>query len=190
MKKRSAIKYLTQDETQRLFRVISNKRDKAIFLIAYRHGLRASEVGLLKLDDVDLARGRIRVTRLKGSLSGEYPMQPDEVRAVRAWLKERRLNSTALFQSNQGTPIHRRTLAYAMKCYGTKAGIPEDRCHMHVLRHSIGTHLLDAGADLRFVQDWLGHNNIQNTVIYAQISNKAREEGAKKFFASPMIVGA
>jgi len=76
-----------------------------------------------------------------------------------------------------------------MKRYGKKAGIPEDKCHFHVLKHSIATHLLDAGADIRFVQDWIGHKNIQNTVVYAQISNRAREEQARKLFASPMIVG-
>ena len=68
------IKYLTQDELKRLFMAIENKRDRAIFLIAYRHGLRASEVGMIRPEDVDLTRGRIRVERLKNSLGGEHPM--------------------------------------------------------------------------------------------------------------------
>jgi len=184
----STIKYLTQDELKNLLRVIESKRDKAIFLLAYRHGLRASEIGVLKVEDIDMDRGRIRINRLKHSQGGEYPMELDEMKVLKAWLKERK-DSNCLFPSRRGVPISRRTLDYMMKEYGEKAGIPVDKRHFHVLKHSIATHLLEAGADIRFVQDWIGHKNIQNTVIYAQITNKAREEGAKKFFASPMIVG-
>lgn len=183
------IKYLTQDELKNLLKVIESKRDKAIFLLAYRHGLRASEIGVLKVEDVDMERGRIRINRLKHSQGGEYPMELDEMKVLKAWLKERQNNNLSLFASRRGTPISRRTLDYMMKGYGKKAGIPADKRHFHVLKHSIATHLLDAGADIRFVQDWIGHKNIQNTVIYAQITNPAREAQAKKFFASPMIVG-
>lgn len=183
------IKYLTQDELKRLLGVITNKRDKAIFLIAYRHGLRASEVGMLRPSDVDLARGRIRIERLKHSQGGEHPLQVDEIKALKAWLKHREDNNPYLFPSRMGLPIHRRTLDYLMKAYCEKASIPISKRHFHVLKHSIATHLLDAGADIRFVQEWIGHQNIQNTVVYAQISNRAREEQARKLFASPMIVG-
>ena|SRR2546421_6618048 len=65
------IKFLTLDETRRLFSRITGKRDRAIFLTAYRHGLRASEVGLLRVGDLDLRRLKIMLHRLKGSLSGE-----------------------------------------------------------------------------------------------------------------------
>src|SRR5215216_3688134 len=71
------IHFLTQDELRHLFKVIRSKRDKAIFLVAYRHGLRASEIGLLQRADVDTKQGRISIHRLKGSLSAVYPMQPD-----------------------------------------------------------------------------------------------------------------
>lgn len=183
------IKYLTQDELKNLLKVINNKRDKAIFLLAYRHGLRASEIGMLKPEDVDLPRGRIRIERLKHSQGGEQIMQLDEIKAVKAWLKERQDTNQWLFPSRRGFPIHRRTLDYLMKEYGEKANVPEDKRHFHVLKHSIATHLLEAGADIRFVQDWIGHANIQNTVVYAQITNRARDEQAKKLFASSMIVG-
>ena len=74
--------YLTFDEMKRLLAVIKSKRDYALFLIAYRHGLRASEVGMLHVADVELKRGRIQIRRLKGSHSGIHPMRPDEVKAV------------------------------------------------------------------------------------------------------------
>jgi len=184
-----SIKYLTQDELTRLLKAITNKRDKAIFLLAYRHGLRASEIGTIRVDDLNLDRSRIRIVRLKHSQGGEYPMQADEVKALKAWLKDRKDGNDYLFPSSRKLPISRRTLDYLMKTYGEEAGVPEDKRHFHVLKHSIATHLLDAGADIRFVQDWIGHKNIQNTVVYAQITNKARDEQATKLFASPKIVG-
>lgn len=200
----NTIKYLTQDELKRLFQVIETskpsrhmpsamkislaKRNLAIFLVAYRHGLRASEVGMLKLTDINTDHGRIFCNREKNGISGEYPMQADEIKALRAWLKERKDSVPALFPSLRNQPISRRMLDDLMKDYGEKAGIPLDKRHFHVLRHSIATHLLDAGADLRFVQDWLGHANIQSTIVYAQLTNKARDEQARKVFASPSIV--
>ena len=78
------ITFLTQDEARALFATITSKRDKAIFLTAYRHGLRASEIGLLRREDVDLKQGRLAIHRLKGSLSGVYPMQPDTVKRIRS----------------------------------------------------------------------------------------------------------
>jgi site-specific recombinase XerD len=161
---------------------ITDKRDKAIFLVAYRHGLRASEVGLLRVDDLDLKRLRIMLHRLKGSLSGEHLLQADEARALKAWLKHRETDSPILFPSRRGLPISRQMLDVLIKEYGEEAKIPKEKRHFHVLKHSIATHLLDAGADLRFLQDWLGHANIQNTVIYAALVSQSREKKAREYF--------
>ncbi len=84
-----AITYLTQEEVQRLFSAIKDKRDRAIFAVAYRHGLRASEVGMLQRTDVDLKAARITINRVKGSMSGVYPMSPDTVKLLRSYLKTR-----------------------------------------------------------------------------------------------------
>jgi site-specific recombinase XerD len=75
-----------------------------------------------------------------------------------------------------------------MKTYGKKAELPETKRHFHCLKHLIATHLLDAGADLRFVQDWIGHASIKNTVIYAQLTSRRRDEEARKVFASQYVV--
>ena len=182
------IKYLTQEELQGLLGVITNKRDKALYLLAYRHGLRACEVGMLRVEDVDLGRSRIRIDRAKHSQGGEYLMQSDEVKSLKAWLKEKNGKTDALFPSQRGRPISRRMLDYSIKFYGQRADIPVEKRHFHVLRHSIAVHLIEAGADLRFVQDWLGHTNIQSTVIYAHLTNRARDEQATKLFSSPLIV--
>jgi len=183
-----SIKYLSQAELKGLFQVINSKRDKAIFLVAYLHGLRACEVGMLTLDDLDIDRGRIRIQRAKHSLGGEYPMQPNEIKVIRAWLRQRKSRGTTLFISQRDAPISRRMLDCLMKDYGEKAGIPPDKRHFHVLKHSIATHLMEAEADIKFVQDWIGHKDIRNTLVYAQITNKVRDRQAKKLFASPMVV--
>jgi integrase len=107
---KTTISFLTQEETKQLFAVISSKRDTAIFLTAYRPGLRTSELGLLQRTDVDLKRGRITIHRLKGSLSGVYPLQPDEQKCIRSWLLSREDESPYLFVSNRNVPIDRRTL--------------------------------------------------------------------------------
>src|SRR5262245_32065063 len=84
---------------------MKSKRDRAIFLVAYRHGLRASEIGLLQRADVDAKHGRISIHRLKGSLSAVYPMQPDVVKAIRSYLRTRTDESPYLFLSNRSVPI-------------------------------------------------------------------------------------
>ena len=81
------IHFLTLDELGRLLTATRGSvRDRALFLLAYRHGLRASEVGLLRAEDLDLRTLRLMVHRLKGSHSGAHPLQPDEAKAIRAWL--------------------------------------------------------------------------------------------------------
>jgi site-specific recombinase XerD len=176
------IKFLTPAETLRLFSVMESKRDRAIFLIAYRHGLRASEVGHLRSTDLDLTRMRIRLYRLKGSHGGEHPLQPDEVKAIKSHLRSRTHDSPILFPSNRREPISRKMLDVLIKRYGALAKIPKDKRHFHVLKHSIATHLLDAGADLMFVKDWLGHARVENTLIYTKLVSTTRDERARHLF--------
>jgi site-specific recombinase XerD len=176
------IKFLTFDETKRLFENITSKRDKAIFLFAYRHGLRASEVGLLRKTDVDLKTLRMMIHRNKGSLSGEHPLQSDEVRVLKAYLRTREDSLPYLFPTRKGSPISRAMLDVLIKGYGEAANLPKEKRHFHVLKHSIATHLLEKGAELRFLQDWLGHSNIQNTVIYTALVSSSREQKAREYF--------
>lgn len=176
------IEYLTQDELRRLIKAIDSKRDRALILIAYRHGLRASEVGLLKRTDVDLKAHRIKIRRVKGSLSGTHPMQADEVRAVRTYINSRGDHSPALFPNRYGEPLTREGTRAIITKYAEAAGLPEGKRHFHVLKHSIATHLLEAGGELRFVQDWLGHATIDNTVIYTHLVSTTRDERAAETF--------
>lgn len=91
-RRQETIKFLTFDELRELFNAIKtkgSKRDRALFLIAYRHGLRASEVGRLHKSDIDFRQLRIYCHRLKGSYSGQHMMEPDEVKILKAYLNSR-----------------------------------------------------------------------------------------------------
>lgn len=181
-KRVEAIRFLTFDETRRLFSVITDKRDKAMILIAYRHGLRASEIKLLMKDDFDKKTGKLTVHRVKDSLGGVHPMQPDEMRILKAYLSTRQDDLPALFLSRNNQPLSRFMVLEIMKRYAELADIPADKQEFKILKHTIATHLLEAGADLRFVQDWLGHANIQNTVVYTHLVTRTKERTARGLF--------
>src|SRR3989442_15668597 len=135
-RKRKEIKFLTEDELACLFSAIHSVRDRAIFQLAYRNGLRASEVGLLQLRDYDPKADRIFIHRLKGSNSGHHHLVREEARALRAWLKIRGSFPGPIFLSKQKRPIDRTTLHLLMKKYGAAADIPAKLRHFHVLPES------------------------------------------------------
>jgi type 1 fimbriae regulatory protein FimB/type 1 fimbriae regulatory protein FimE len=122
--------------------------------------------------------GRIFVRRLKGSNSGEHPLCREEARALKAWLKVRGEEPGPIFPSNRKRGISRNMLDVLMKRYGRAAKIPPALCHFHALKHSCATHLLSQGFHVEQVQDWIGHANIQNTMIYARLTNARRDEMA------------
>jgi integrase len=186
--KTQTIHYLTQEELKALLNALTSKRDQALFRLAYTYGLRASEVGLLRREDIDFERLKIRIQRVKGSISSEYPLKPEVAKALKKYLRTRKDNSPTLFPSRQGDPISRRTLDYLIKRYGEKAGIPKAKRHFHTLKHSIAVHLLEACMDIMFVKDWLGHKHIKNTMVYAQLTSRTRDELARKAFASPRVI--
>lgn len=187
------IQYLTQEELRKLLNAIptdtlQGKRDKAIFYLAYRHGLRASEVGLLMRDDLDFNRLRITIRRVKDGNGGSYPLAPDVAKFIKSSLRARTDDSPYLFVSNRRTPLHRTTLHVLMRKYGALAGIPGQKRHFHCLRHSAGTHFLEATGDIAFVQDWLGHRKIESTQVYAKITDRHRDVKAREAFARREIV--
>ena len=89
---------------------------------------------------------------------------------------------------SRNVPIGRFMLWELMQQYGDVAGLPIEKRKFHCLKHSIATHLLDAGADLAFVKDWLGHANIQNTTIYARLTTATLDAQARTIFASHRVV--
>ena len=151
-------------------------RNKLMVLLAYRHGLRISEVVDIHLSDIDLQTGRINCRRLKGSLQNIHPLEGDEMRLIKRWLRERSSPSSEyLFISERGTPITRQAAWRIFKEAGIRAKLGIN-VHPHMLKHSCGYYLADKGCDTRLIQEYLGHKNIQNTVRYTQ-TNAKRFEG-------------
>ena len=153
-------------------------RDYCLMLMAYRHGLRVSELIDIRLNDLDLETGRLFVRRLKGSLSTQQPIEGDELRALRAWLRERETypnaSSNYLFLSERGM-LTRQAINYLVTQIGHKASL-NFKVTPHSLRHSTGYFLANKGHDTRLIQDYLGHKNITHTVRYTRTA-AARFEG-------------
>jgi len=170
------LQYLNEDELDALFRSIDSPRDLAIFEVAFHRGLRASEVGRLKVSGLRMTARRLYIERLKGGNSGEYLLTDREVRALRKWIAIRGTGPGPLFVSRQGgRPVSRSRLDQLMKHYGARAGLPESKRHFHCLRHSAGT-LLGERASAEEVQDHLGHRDIRSTMRYLKVRNKRRDE--------------
>ncbi|MGH7150257.1 MAG: tyrosine-type recombinase/integrase, partial [Planctomycetota bacterium] len=165
-----------------------SRRDYALLLIAYRHGLRASEVGLLRKEDLDFKTNRIRVSRLKHSMGGDQHLEPDEAQALRSYLRTRKDSLPYLFLSRKRRPISRYALDDLMKRYGALARIPADRRHFHVLKHSIAMHLTAGETSVMALRQWLGHKNIQNTMVYAQLRSPQVEREVRRARQSGEVV--
>lgn len=175
-------KYITPSEWQAFFNAISGSstetRDKPMFLMAYQHGLRVSELTGLKINDLDLEGETIFIKRLKNGLSTTQPLQKNTIKLLRQWLEYKNLSVTTikfdewLFVSNRGQRLSRQWVYKLSQKYSTKAGIPI-AFHPHMLRHACGYALADQGLDTRLIQDYLGHRNIHHTVLYTAC-NSAR----------------
>jgi integrase len=146
------------------------ERDYTMMLLAFRHGLRVSELCDLRLTDLDLNTARLFVRRIKGSLSTHQPIEGDELRAIRAWLRVRQeredSHSPYLFLSERG-PLTRQAINYLVEQIGKRAKL-DFKVTPHMLRHSTGYYLANKGYDTRLIQDYLGHKNIVHTVRYTR----------------------
>lgn len=174
--------YLTESEMKKFLDAARKGRygirDFCMMLLAFRHGLRVSELIDIRLKDLDLNTARLYVRRLKGSLSTHHPIEGDALRAIRAWLREREnfpnASSNYLFLSERGM-MTRQAVNYLVEQIGKKAKL-HCRITPHTLRHSTGFYLANKGHDTRLIQDYLGHRNIMHTVRYTRTAS-ARFEG-------------
>lgn len=143
-------------------------RDRTLLLLAFRHGLRVSEVVDLRWDQVDLKAGRLHVNRLKHGNPATHYLEGDELRLLRRLRKEYP-ESPFLFSTERGGPLTRSTVSKMTERAGRLAelGFP---VHPHMLRHACGFALANKGVDTRTIQDYLGHKSIQHTVRYTQLA--------------------
>ena len=174
--------FLTEAEVKRFLDAARGSRhgvrDYAMMLMAFRHGLRVSELIDIRMKDIDLETARLYVRRKKGSLSTHQPIEGDELRAIRAWLRERETRDDArsqyLFLSERG-PMTRQAFNYLVAQTGKRAKL-RFHVHPHMLRHSTGYYLANRNCYTRLIQDYLGHRNIAHTVRYTRTA-ASRFEG-------------
>ncbi len=178
--------YLRQDQVRTFFSVITSSRDKALFTTIYLYGLRVSEACLLQRDDVDLERRRIRIWRVKNGNCGEKPIFRRLIPVLRRYLRSRTDDDAVLFVGRQGR-LSKRWVQALFTRYAEKAALPANRRHVHLLRHSIATHMLDAGEPIDFVQDHLGHRNIESSLVYARVSDRRRSKAISRLERSREI---
>lgn len=139
-------------------------RDAALLRLVFEHGLRASELARARRVDVKLKEARFNCKRLKGSLSTQHPLSADALKAVKAYLRTRADSLPQLFVTERGEPFSRQGLHYLIGAIAKRAGL--HHVHPHMLRHGCGFALANRGRDTRLIQDFLGHRDIRNTVIY------------------------
>ena len=167
--------YLLPDEINRLLAAAKTlgrhgHRDHTLILLAYRHGLRVSELIALRWDMVDLKQGLLHVTRLKNGVDSTHPLRGPELRALRKLLAQFP-DSPYLFITERGGPITASSVRRIVARAGHEAGLTFS-IHPHMLRHSCGYKLANDGVDTRALQHYLGHRNIQHTVRYTEMSSE------------------
>jgi type 1 fimbriae regulatory protein FimB/type 1 fimbriae regulatory protein FimE len=164
--------HLTQTEVEKLIEAAKTNRyghrDATMILVAYRHGLRGSEVCDLRWEQIDWNSATLHVRRVKSGKPSTHPVRGDELRALRK-LQREAAKSPFIFISERGGPFTTDSFNWLVKRAGQKADF-EFQVHAHMLRHAAGYKLAGEGHDTRSIQDYLGHKNIQHTVRYTELS--------------------
>lgn len=187
--RKSIPKYLTIEELNLFLNSIELNtkigiRDKAMLELLYASGMRISELLSLKQIDLKLNNGIIKVVG-KGNKERIIPINEKSIKALNNYLTIRveflqDTNPQELFLNNRGQPMTRQGLTDIIKKRAKKIGLKDISAHK--LRHSVATHLLNAGADLRMIQTFLGHKNISTTEIYTHVNKKNLSKEYQKYF--------
>ena len=180
---RSIPETLSADHVNRLLESIDptdvpfGARDRAMLEMLYGSGLRVSELVALRAEQIDWEEMFLRITG-KGGKTRYVPLGRVAADALRRYLGEGRpklcraaRRAAALFLSNRGTQLTRERIRQIIKTRAAAAGLPEN-VYPHIMRHSFATHLLENGADLRVIQDMLGHSDLATTQIYTHVEQK------------------
>lgn len=165
--------YLTEAEVEKLIKAAGDgrygHRDATLILIAFRHGLRASEICDLEWSQVEFGRSAsLHVRRVKSGKPAVHPLRGDEIRALRE-LRRQFPDSGFVFATERGGPFTADAVNRLIKRIAERADFAFP-VHCHMLRHGCGYALANAGHDTRAIQDWLGHRSIQHTVRYTELA--------------------
>ncbi|MDQ5935674.1 MAG: type 1 fimbriae regulatory protein FimE [Cyanobacteriota bacterium erpe_2018_sw_21hr_WHONDRS-SW48-000092_B_bin.40] len=174
LEKRSR-EYLTVAEVNKLIKAAKRlgrhgERDSLMVLVMYRHALRVGELVDLRWDQMDLNRGRIHVNRLKNGDPSVHYLEGDEIRALRK-LRRDYPQTDFVFESERQGPLTINAVHKMVARAGIEAEL-ELSAHPHMLRHGKGYQLASEGVDTRAIQAYMGHKNIQHTVLYTQLNPK------------------
>jgi type 1 fimbriae regulatory protein FimE len=170
--RRPAGEHLTEDQVNALRSAAGaagrhGHRDATMILIAYTHALRNHELVTLRWDQINLNTGTVYCKRVKGSISGEHPLRGVEIRALKKLTPDRQ---GFVFQNERGGPVSESGFRKIVERAGENAGFPM-LVHPHMLRHSCGYRMVNQGTDIRVIQVWMGHANMQNTAGYTSLDS-------------------
>jgi integrase/recombinase XerD len=181
---------LNENDIQRLLEAPDTSlplglRDKAMLELLYASGLRASELTGARLENIDLDHRVIRVTG-KGNKTRIVPIGSKAIEAISAYLNSERpglvtkRTGSHIFLTHHGKGMTSARLWQIVKCHAARAGL-DQRVYPHLMRHSFATHLLTGGADLRIIQELLGHADISTTQIYTHVEHSRLKAIHKTF---------
>ena len=166
--------YLTPKEVERLITATKKRtrryslRDATMILVAFRHGLRVSELCMLTWDQIDFSQGMMHVRRMKGGIPSVQQIGGEEMRMLRA-LKRADNAGRFLFMTERGAPVTPAGFRKMVARLGVTAKCPFS-IHPHMLHHACGYKLANDSQDTRALQHYLGHKNIMHTVRYTELS--------------------
>lgn len=183
------IQYLTQEELIAFFKVIKRLRDITLFNMIYKYGLRIGEASRLLVTDLSLKQGTVRIHRLKGSTSSEYPLHHDTRKLLTKYIDSLPPEQEHLFHSIRKKQISTRQIYDLYRKYYDLAGLTnQHKRHPHCLRHSIAIHALETGSSILYVQWLLGHRKMDSTLYYTTLTDRLKMAEFAEMNRSQFIV--
>jgi len=163
---------LSKEEVRKMLGVVSNEKHRVMLSLIYACGLRRSELLNLKPSDIERARGLLRIRQAKGYKDRVVPVSPRTIEMVDTYIKRYKPVNYLFEGQNKGEQYTASSLEKVLKTACSKAGLKSE-ISLHWLRHSYATHLLEAGTDLRYIQELLGHSSSRTTEIYTHVTDKS-----------------
>jgi site-specific recombinase XerD len=164
---------LAEEEITQLIKQTQNLKHRALLMASYSAGLRVSELVNLKIRDVDSKRMMIYIRGAKGKKDRLVPLSKRLLETLRQYVSTYKPKEY-LFEGEGGALYSTRSAQEVLKVAKQKAGI-QKKGSIHLLRHSYATHLLEGGTDVRYIQSFLGHNNLKTTMLYTHVSKLKME---------------